>query len=195
MIHGIIYKYTNKVNGKSYIGQTTNPKARHIQHKNTYEDSYFHRAIKKYGFDNFQYEVLATITASDTDRDFISSTLDYLEITYIQVYDSYNNGYNLTVGGNGNKKYYTDEDRKKARNEHNKKYYEKRKEEINEYQKNYREEHKEEKNEYNKNYYKEHREKIIEHNMKYNEANKKKLYERQRRYREKLKQKKIENVL
>ena len=55
---GVVYCYTNKINNKKYIGQTLWEKQRYNQHKNCYEDSLFHRAIKKYGFDNFNYEIL-----------------------------------------------------------------------------------------------------------------------------------------
>lgn len=64
----IIYMYTNKVNGKSYIGQTNNFERRHKQHL---QDSYhihqghevshklpFHAAIRKYGIDNFDITFL-----------------------------------------------------------------------------------------------------------------------------------------
>ena len=45
-----IYKYTNKINGKSYIGRTMNFKSRHESHRKANDDcNYFNRAIKKYG--------------------------------------------------------------------------------------------------------------------------------------------------
>ena len=62
---GIIYCYTNLINGKKYIGQTINPSQRYSAHKSTHlnekdpeYDSLFHRALRKYGWDNFKYEVL-----------------------------------------------------------------------------------------------------------------------------------------
>lgn len=93
---GIIYCYTNKINKKRYIGQTINPDQRQSQHKSTAfnkaDASYntpFHAAIRKYGWDNFNYEVLA----SDID-DF--NTLNELEIYYINKYNSkVPNGYNI----------------------------------------------------------------------------------------------------
>lgn len=96
---GIIYKYTNKINSYSYIGQTTHENERIIQHKNCYGDFYFHRAIKKYGWDNFDYEVLFSI--DDENIDEVREVLNEKEEYYIKLYDSFNNGYNMTLGGKG----------------------------------------------------------------------------------------------
>lgn len=59
---GIIYCYTNKITGKKYIGQTIHPEQRKRNHlheavKNK-TDYYFHRSIRKHGWENFEYEVL-----------------------------------------------------------------------------------------------------------------------------------------
>ena len=60
---GIIYKYTNQINNKIYIGQTINEYKRKYAHKHTLNSwrSYFHNAIKKYGYDKFAYEILEEI--------------------------------------------------------------------------------------------------------------------------------------
>lgn len=59
---GIIYCYTNKENGKQYVGQTINESQRKANHfheaMNHKTEYYFHRAIRKYGWDAFEYEVL-----------------------------------------------------------------------------------------------------------------------------------------
>ena len=90
---GIIYKITNKVNNKSYIGQTRYTlEFRWRQHLNSKDNCYFHKAIKKYGSENFSVEVLEECDFKD---------LDSREIYYIAKYDTFKNGYNSTIGGDG----------------------------------------------------------------------------------------------
>ena len=100
---GIIYKYTNQVNNKVYIGQTINEYKRKYAHKHTLNSwrSYFHNAIKKYGYDKFVYEILEEI--DDVDVKELKIKLDTLEQKYISVYKSNDPdfGYNLTLGGGG----------------------------------------------------------------------------------------------
>ena len=95
-----IYKITNSVNGKVYIGQTVkSAKERFREHKYfaTRPDfrhcKYLHNAIAKYGAENFTLEVV---------EECPKELLDEREIYWIDKYDSYNNGYNLTIGGGGN---------------------------------------------------------------------------------------------
>ena len=93
---GIIYKITNKVNNKSYIGQTRQSiQFRWNQHINKKDKTYFHNAIHKYGKDNFEISVLEECDVKD---------LDAKEIFYIAKYDTFKNGYNLTIGGDGNRR-------------------------------------------------------------------------------------------
>ncbi len=93
----IIYKTTNKINGKSYIGQTVHSlrqrKHGHVSAALSVRDTtYFHRALRKYGSENFSWEILQEC---DTIEE-----LNQLEIFYIGYYNTFgNNGYNLTVGG------------------------------------------------------------------------------------------------
>lgn len=90
---GRIYKITNKVNGKSYIGQTRYTiESRWKQHQHKKDNVYFHNAIKKYGADSFIVEQLEECDIKD---------LDSREIYYIAKYDTFHNGYNLTIGGSG----------------------------------------------------------------------------------------------
>lgn len=96
----IVYKYTNKNNGKVYIGITTKSiKERHRQHLNSLNDgTYFHNAIKKHGIKAFDLEVI--------DETEFKEDLGYLEKYYIEHYNSFaykdgNNGYNCTLGGEG----------------------------------------------------------------------------------------------
>lgn len=93
---GIIYKITNKVNGKSYIGQTRYTiEFRWRQHQHKKDNTYFHNAIHKYGIENFNIEILEECDIED---------LNSREIFYIAKYDTFNNGYNLTIGGDGNRR-------------------------------------------------------------------------------------------
>ena len=102
---GIVYCYTNKINGKKYIGQTINPESRKSSHKSSaYNEKApdfstpFHRAIRKYGWENFEYEVLAK---DISDKKILS----YLEKYYISTLNTFSsNGYNLTSGGEYYKK-------------------------------------------------------------------------------------------
>lgn len=98
---GYIYKITNKVNGKSYIGQTRyTVEFRWRQHQHKKDSVYFHNAIKKYGVENFIVETLEECNYED---------LDSREIFYIAKYDTFNKGYNLTIGGNGNRRLLLDD--------------------------------------------------------------------------------------
>ena len=70
----IIYKATNKTNGKAYIGQSTfdleKRKGEHLKGSQRQKPRYFfHRAIKKYGMDDFDWEILAECeTKEELDR-------------------------------------------------------------------------------------------------------------------------------
>ena len=111
---GIIYCYTNKINGKKYIGQTINPQLRYNAHKSNYKNpnhieynSLIHKAFRKYGFNNFTYEVLVK------DIDDIN-ILNELEIYYIKKLNCQTpNGYNVEAGGKNCAKPKTLEHRKK----------------------------------------------------------------------------------
>lgn len=90
---GIIYCYKNKTNGKRYIGQTINPQQRKSAHisDSTHIDTKFYRAVRKYGWNNFEYEILA----ESEDR----NELDKLEVDFIKSFNSIENGYNIRSGG------------------------------------------------------------------------------------------------
>jgi group I intron endonuclease len=97
-----VYKITNKQNRKIYIGitnqgATTNRWYKHCSDANCGSDFPIHNAIRKYGRDNFQVEVIEVIENQDYDY------LKEREIYWIKFYDSYNRkiGYNLTLGGDG----------------------------------------------------------------------------------------------
>lgn len=94
-----IYKITNKISGKSYIGQSINISTRWAAHKSvsrsyeTLDGNELHKDILELGLENFLFEV---IEQTNVDK------LDQREIYWIQYYDTYYNGYNRTLGGNGN---------------------------------------------------------------------------------------------
>lgn len=97
--YGIIYKVTNKINGKVYIGQTIQSfKARKKDHINCIErlaHIALYRALKKYGLDAFEWEQIEHASSKDE--------LDAKEKSYIQSYRATNRryGYNMTFGGEG----------------------------------------------------------------------------------------------
>lgn len=96
---GYIYKYENQVNHKVYIGQTINLNARRVSHINKAKTvkNKFYNAVRKYGWEGFDYSVIAQIEAEDIKE--LSTLLDTLEEQYIEQYDSFHNGYNSTTGG------------------------------------------------------------------------------------------------
>ena len=97
-----IYKYTNLINGKVYIGQSDNINQRRKAHRNspfnpnssTY-NCVFYRAIRKYGLENFKFEII-----EECSKDKLNERERY----WIKYYRSYLgfkdcNGYNMTLGG------------------------------------------------------------------------------------------------
>ena len=113
---GVIYMFRNKINGKCYVGQTVNERERYLAHKNpNRNDSVFHRAINKYGFDNFEYKVLFRIHCNN-EQD-LKNTLNIKEIISIKYFKSFieENGYNVTKGGEGSLGIIISEEEKKKR--------------------------------------------------------------------------------
>lgn len=108
-----IYKITNIVNGKMYIGQSVDIDRRWKEHVYDSKNgsSIIYRAMRKYGVDNFKFDIVQECEASE---------LDDLEIEYIDTYNTYvhsdnSNGYNETLGGSGIVGYiHTEKDRVKA---------------------------------------------------------------------------------
>lgn len=121
-MRGIIYKYTNKVNGKVYIGQTINESKRREKWRNLkapYAGDYINRARAKYGIDAFSYELLVEIL--NDDEIVLKDTLNLLEKKYISLYHSKDSrfGYNLTDGGeSGNGQVVSQETRDKISKAH-----------------------------------------------------------------------------
>lgn len=96
-----IYKITNTINGKCYIGQAIDIRSRLVDHINasTKRCNVVYKAIRKYGIDNFDCRVLVTINTFGKTQDEIKKELNALESFYIQLYNSYEDGYNMTPGG------------------------------------------------------------------------------------------------
>ena len=104
---GFIYKITNKLNNKIYIGQTIKTVSKRFQqHKNNSNKDYFsqivlYKAFNKYGIENFICETLEEVP---------NDKLDEREKYWIEFYDSYFNGYNSTLGGRTTQLYNWDVD-------------------------------------------------------------------------------------
>lgn len=128
---GSIYLITNLINNKKYVGQTkrqiTTRIKEHLQiAQNTKYNLHLYNSIRKYGVDNFSIEVLKT--------DIPEMELDKWEMYYIGLYDTYNNGYNNTLGGGGVRGYHHSEETKqkisKSQLEHQERYTEERAKKI-----------------------------------------------------------------
>lgn len=89
-----IYKITNMLNGKVYIGKSTNLAKRKKAHFNACDDNMIiHQAMKKHGKNNFSFEIIEECSEKE---------LDEREIYWIKYYNSYmGEGYNATAGGEG----------------------------------------------------------------------------------------------
>lgn len=100
MIH-TIYKFTNILNSKVYIGYTNNIPRRLYYHKRNckIQKSAFYDAINKYGWDNFHFEIIY----QSLDGDYCHNIM---EEYFIREYHSHIDegfGYNMTYGGDGQK--------------------------------------------------------------------------------------------
>lgn len=83
-VYGIIYKITNKINNKTYIGQTTNKRGFDGRYcgnlrKNTHNLD-LKRDIEKYGIDNFDID-------KKFDKAYSQEELNKLEQLYIKTYN------------------------------------------------------------------------------------------------------------
>ena len=108
-----IYLVTNTINDKQYVGMTTKKKVETRIKEHLRETKYnrnnnrFHNAIRCHGWDKFVWVILCE--CNDIDE------LQEKEIYYIELYDTFNNGYNSTTGGGGVPNHiWTDEMRENA---------------------------------------------------------------------------------
>lgn len=95
--HMIIYKITNKINNKSYVGQTTQKiSERWRKHlKSTTKCTAMHNAIQKYGKESFTVEIVCTCISKED--------LNEKESYYIKLFNTLSpHGYNLKEGGSTN---------------------------------------------------------------------------------------------
>lgn len=86
-----IYKITNKINGKMYIGQTIHLQQRWAEHKSKAKElnptRKLYKAMNQYGIENFSFEVIEYCEKED---------LNEREIYWINYYNSIENGYNMS---------------------------------------------------------------------------------------------------
>lgn len=91
----VIYKYTNLINNKVYIGQTCqNPPNKRWYPSNYIHNEYLYNSIQKYGWDNFSKEII--------EKDLTLEEANEREEFWIQYYKTLNReyGYNIRPGGN-----------------------------------------------------------------------------------------------
>jgi group I intron endonuclease len=109
----IIYKCTNTINNKIYVGKTEKSLERrirgHIANAKHGTNYHFHNALRKFGSDNFRWE---TIDTARTREELIQK-----EIGWIDLLKSNNRliGYNTTAGGDGFTGTHSKESRNKMR--------------------------------------------------------------------------------
>lgn len=97
-----IYKITNKINGKCYIGQSQNIDKRWRKHQKAYLNNnnraYYYplyKDFRKFGIENFKFEIIEICKKEDLDKK---------EVYWINYYDTYHKGYNQTIGGDSRKR-------------------------------------------------------------------------------------------
>lgn len=98
-----VYKITNTLNGKVYIGQTVDYRKRKVGHfsylrRNAHRNRYLQKSFNKYGESSFKMEIIKECAVDELDK---------LEIYYMRKYNSIDKtlGYNMVIGGNTNKSF------------------------------------------------------------------------------------------
>lgn len=88
----LLYVHTNKINNKKYVGITSMETKQRWSNGSGYKGQIFYNAIQKYGWDNFEHEIIV--------EGLTESEADYWERLYIKGLNSKSpNGYNITDGG------------------------------------------------------------------------------------------------
>ena len=95
-----IYKITNNINGKSYIGKSSNINRRWLTHRSLdygrSPDKTLYKAFVKYGLNNFSFEIIEEMTLKDYEN-----FSDERENYWINYFNTFQDGYNDTLGGDG----------------------------------------------------------------------------------------------
>lgn len=92
-----VYVHINKINNKKYVGITSlKPEYRWGRNGSNYKVGLFARAISKYGWDNFDHEIVAENLLENEAKEMEKKLIFELN-TFVKS----NNGYNLTLGGDG----------------------------------------------------------------------------------------------
>lgn len=105
-----IYKATNLITGKIYIGFDSswpNRKKHHLHKYRTINTRFYH-SIRKHGWENFEWEIIYQ------SKDY-EHCLNVMEPHFIKEHNTFNSGYNMTLGGDGGmlgKKHSTDSKKK-----------------------------------------------------------------------------------
>lgn len=91
-VYGYIYVWTNKINGKQYVGQVVSHRLDIREQRHLHDtDTVFDKAIHKYGEENFERKLIDVANSREE--------LDEKEILWIKEYGTFGNGYNCTSGG------------------------------------------------------------------------------------------------
>lgn len=93
----LVYLVTNKINGKQYIGKSVaslnQRKSNHYSSAKGGSETNFHRALRKYDEESFEWKALTECKSKNE--------LNEKEMFYIEKYNTYKQGYNMTNGGDG----------------------------------------------------------------------------------------------
>lgn len=90
-----VYVITNNLNDKRYVGISNIPSRRFNEHRKR-TNSKVSRAIRKYGTDNFTFQIVLPGTREHCCK---------MEAMLIEYFDTFKNGYNMSSGGEGSEFY------------------------------------------------------------------------------------------
>ena len=99
----LIYKLTSKTSGKHYIGQTKNTLTKrlygHTASARGKSNNHIHNAIRKYGIDDFDISIIEDDIPMASDLKLKTLISNIREIAYVKAFNSYEEGYNMDMGG------------------------------------------------------------------------------------------------